>query len=114
MKQKVEKKKKKNKVLDFVKLEYYKEVLDFPDIKYHITFLITQIPGHLGSRVHWTWVLFRTRFWKTRVLKTSASLPQILSKCGIWLFSPPNQYMTNPESKSSNQIVFLKKSSNQI
>ena len=39
MKQKVEKKKKKNKVLDFVKLEYYKEVLDFRNIKYHV-FLI--------------------------------------------------------------------------
>lgn len=50
MKQKVEKeikkeKKKKNKVPDFVKLEYYKEVLDFCNIKYHITFLITQIPN---------------------------------------------------------------------
>ena len=46
MKQKVEKKKiKKNKVLDFVKLEYYKKVLDFHNIKYRITFLITQIPG---------------------------------------------------------------------
>ena len=49
MKQKVEKKKKKNKnkVLDFVKLEYYKEVLNFRNIKYHIVFffLIHQIPG---------------------------------------------------------------------
>ena len=45
MKQKVEKKmKRKNKVLDFVKLEYYKEVLDFSNIEYHITLLITQIP----------------------------------------------------------------------
>ena len=52
MKQKVEKckklKKKKNnnnnnKVLDFVKLEYYKEIFDFHNIKYHITFLIIQI-----------------------------------------------------------------------
>ena len=40
MKQKVENGKKK-KVLDFVKLEYYKEVLDFRNIKYHIIFLIT-------------------------------------------------------------------------
>ena len=31
----------KKKVLDFVKLEYYKEVLDFRNIKYHIIFLIT-------------------------------------------------------------------------
>ena len=44
MKQKVEKKK-KNKVLDFGKLEYYKEVLDFRNIEYYITFFITQIPG---------------------------------------------------------------------
>ena len=44
-KQKVGKKKKKNKVLDFVKLEYYKEVLDFRNIKYRITFLIAQISG---------------------------------------------------------------------
>ena len=47
MKQKVEKKKKKekkNKVLDFVKLEYCKEVLDFRNIEYHV-FLIPQIPG---------------------------------------------------------------------
>ena len=35
---KVGKKKKKNKVLDFVKLEYYKKVLDFNNIKYHIAF----------------------------------------------------------------------------
>ena len=48
MKQKVEKK----KVLDFVKLEYYKEVLDFRNIDYHITFLFSQIPGqqcHAGD-----------------------------------------------------------------
>ena len=32
------KKKKKKNVLDFVKLEYYKEVLDFCNIKYHIVF----------------------------------------------------------------------------
>ena len=37
--------KKKNKVLDFAKLEYYKEVLDFHNIEYHITFLIAQISG---------------------------------------------------------------------
>ena len=41
MKQKVEKK----KVLDFVKLEYYKEVLNFHNIEYHIVFLIPQIPS---------------------------------------------------------------------
>ena len=40
---KVGKKKKKNKVLDFVKLDYYKEVLDFHNIEYYIAFLITQI-----------------------------------------------------------------------
>ena len=44
MKQKVEKKK-KNEVLDFIKLKYYKEVLDFCNIEYHIVFLIPQIPG---------------------------------------------------------------------
>ena len=32
--------KKENKVLNFVKLEYYKEVLDFRNIEYHIVFLI--------------------------------------------------------------------------
>ena len=40
-KQKVEKgkgKKKKNKILDFNKIKYYKEVLDFRIIEYHITF----------------------------------------------------------------------------
>ena len=42
---KTKSRKKKNKVLDFVKLKYYKEVLDFRNIEYHITFLITQIPG---------------------------------------------------------------------
>ena len=53
-------KKKKNKVLDFVKLEYYKEVFDFYNIEYHITFLIAQISGqqchvtHLGTRVYET------------------------------------------------------------
>ena len=43
---KKEKKKKKqtNKVLDFVKLEYLTKVLDFHNIKYHIAFLIEQIP----------------------------------------------------------------------
>ena len=38
-------KKRKNKILDFVKLKYYKEALDFHNIEYHIAFLITQIPG---------------------------------------------------------------------
>ena len=43
---KVEKgKKRKNKVLDCMKLEYYKEVLNFSNIKYHIIFLTIQIPG---------------------------------------------------------------------
>ena len=49
---------KKNKVLDCIKLEYYKEV-DFSNIEYHIIFLITQIPSQqchtsdsLGTRVH--------------------------------------------------------------
>ena len=41
---KVEKKKKKNKVLDCMKPGYYKEVLDFSNIKYYIMFLIIQIP----------------------------------------------------------------------
>ena len=71
MKQKVGKKeKKKNKVLDFVKLEY------------HIAFLITQIigqqchsgvsPRNLSLRNLSTRnlrVLFRTRFCETQVLK---------------------------------------------
>ena len=39
------KKKEKKKVLDFMKLEYYKEVLNFSNIEYHVIFLITQIPG---------------------------------------------------------------------
>ena len=50
---------------------YYKEVLDFSNIEYHIIFLITQISGQqchtddsLGTRV-----LFRTQFCGTRVLK---------------------------------------------
>ena len=46
MKQKVEKeKKKKNKLNKFIKLQYGKEILDFRNIEYHITFLITHIPG---------------------------------------------------------------------
>ena len=36
-------KEKKKKVLNYMKLEYYKEVLDFSNIEYHIIFLITQI-----------------------------------------------------------------------
>ena len=44
MKQKVEKETKK-KVLNFTKIENYKEVLDFHNIEYHITFLITPILG---------------------------------------------------------------------
>ena len=54
-----------------MKLEYYKEVLDFSNIEYHIIFSITQTPGQkchtsdsLGTRV-----LFRTRFCGTQVLK---------------------------------------------
>ena len=35
----------KTRVLDYMKLEYYKEVLDFSNIEYHIIFLIKQIPG---------------------------------------------------------------------
>ena len=49
---KTKSRKKKNKVLDFVKLEYYKEVLDFCNMEYHITFLLTQIPDqqcHAGE-----------------------------------------------------------------
>ena len=59
-----------------MKLEYYKEVLDFSNIEYHIIFLITRILGQqchtgdsLGTQVHWTQVLFRTRFCGTQVLK---------------------------------------------
>ena len=40
-----EKKKKKIKVLNCLRLEYYKELLDFNNIEYHIIFFITQIPG---------------------------------------------------------------------
>ena len=42
-----------------MKLEYYKQVLNFNNIEYHIIFLVTQIPGQqnhvgnsLGTRVH--------------------------------------------------------------
>ena len=44
--------KKENKVLDFAKLKYYKEVLDFYNIEYQITFLIAQISVqqcHVGN-----------------------------------------------------------------
>ena len=78
--------------------------LNFSNIEYDIIFLITQISSQqchvgnsLGTWVHWTQVLFRTRFCGTRVLKkwyitkyfqNNASLSQILPKRGIWLFSP--------------------------
>ena len=59
-----------------MKLEYYKEVLNFSNIEYYIIFLTTQILGQqchasdsLETRVHWTGVLFRTWFCETRVLK---------------------------------------------
>ena len=100
----LKKKKKKKRVLDCMKLEYCKEVLNFSNIEYRIIFLITQILGQqchagdsLATQVHWIRVLFRTRFCGTRVLKkwwiakyfwNSASLPRILPKRGIWLFSP--------------------------
>ena len=68
--------KKNGGVLNCMKLEYYKEILNFSNIEYHIIFLIIQIPGqqyHTGdllkTRVHWTQVLFRTQFCRTRVLK---------------------------------------------
>ena len=38
-------KEKKKKVFNFAKIENYKKVLNFHNIKYHITFLITPIPG---------------------------------------------------------------------
>ena len=44
-KKKKKKEKKKKKVFDCMKLEYYKEVLDFSNIEYYIIFLITQISG---------------------------------------------------------------------
>ena len=100
----LKKRKKKKKVLDCMKLEYCKEVLNFSNIEYRIIFLITHILGQqchagdsLATQVHWIRVLFRTRFCGTRVLKkwwiakyfwNSASLPRILPKRGIWLFSP--------------------------
>ena len=61
MKSKKREKKRKNKVLDCMKLEYYKEVLNFGNIKYHIIFLTIQIPGqqcHAGDSLG-TRVLFR-------------------------------------------------------
>ena len=68
--------KKNGGVLNCMKLEYHKEILNFSNIEYHIIFLIIQIPGqqyHTGdllkTRVHWTQVLFRTQFCRTRVLK---------------------------------------------
>ena len=59
-KQKVEKgKKKKNKVLDFSEIVYCKEVLDFPIIEYHISFLSPifhvrsdTLATNLGTQVH--------------------------------------------------------------
>ena len=65
------KKKKKKRVLDCMKLKYYKEVLDFSNIEYHIIFLITQI---LDQQCHasdslGTQVLFKTQFCETWVLK---------------------------------------------
>ena len=45
MKKEKKKEKKKKKVFDCMKLEYYKEVLDFSNIEYYIIFLITQISG---------------------------------------------------------------------
>ena len=52
-------KEKKKKVFNFAKIENYKKVLNFHNIKYHITFLITPIPGQqclasdsLETRVH--------------------------------------------------------------
>ena len=54
-----------------MKLKYYKEVLNFSNIEYHVIFLITQIPGQhcqAGNSLG-TQVLFRTRFCGTRVLK---------------------------------------------
>ena len=50
MKSKKREKKRKNKVLDCMKLEYYKEVLNFSNIKYHIIFLTIQIPGQQMPR----------------------------------------------------------------
>ena len=65
------KKEKKKKGLDYTKLKYYKEILDFSNIEYHIIFLIIQISSqqcHVGNSLG-TRVLFRTRFYGTRVLK---------------------------------------------
>ena len=45
-------KEKKKKVLNYMKLEYYKEILDFSNIEYHIIFLITKISDqqcHAGN-----------------------------------------------------------------
>ena len=71
-----------------MKLEHYKEVLDFSNIEYHIIFLITQISSQqchtsdsLGTRVHWTQVLKKWYFAK--YFRNNASLPQILPKHGI-------------------------------
>ena len=40
-------KKKKNKVLDSMKLKYYKNVLDFHNIEYHITHIMSAVPRRL-------------------------------------------------------------------
>ena len=96
--------KKKNKVLDFVKLEYYKEVLDFHNIEYHITFLITQISGgqqcHTisgGQQCHTddssrnlSFINSSTKIVQWQIAKyfqNSVNLPQIMPKRSIWLFS---------------------------
>ena len=51
------KKKTKKMVLDFSKIEYYKDILDFYNIEYHITFLITQLPGQQCHASNTPWNL---------------------------------------------------------
>ena len=41
---------------------------------------------HLRTWVHWTWVL--KKWYITSYFRNRANLPQILPKCGIWLFLP--------------------------
>ena len=44
-KKKKKEKRKNNKILDFVKLEYFKKVFNFHNIEYYIAFLFNQILG---------------------------------------------------------------------
>ena len=90
---KMKKEKEKRRLLNCIKLKYYKEVLDFNIIEYHIIFLITQLPDqrcHTGdslrTKVPWTRVL--KKWYVAKYFWNNIRLSQILPKRGIWLFSP--------------------------